>query len=399
MSELYNVSPEMKLLLLSIQAEADDASAERIRNLARQPVDWEQLVETAVLHNVAPLLYWHAHTMQPSWVPEETLSKLEQRFHSNFQHNLFMTGELVKIVRRFEQHGIPVLAFKGPLLATCYENIGLREFRDLDLLVREEDVHRADKMLGEAGFRPDALDGQPAQPGSLPFARAFDFEISYANESTGVLIDLHWALMPGCFALPAEANGIWNRSVLVNFSGTRIRTFDPEDLLLFLCLHGTKHKWLSLGWICDIAHVLKAYLDFDWDELYRRAAQLKITRALSLGLFLALELLNAQIPGKVKADIGANRKVMRLVQSVYEQLFENRSLHTGAVANSLFLMRSRDTLGDSIRCGLECLFQPTKAEWQSVVLPRSLFSLYYLLRPMRLIRKHAGKKDLIGSGL
>ena len=151
-----------------------------------------------------------------------------------------------------------MLAYKGPLLAAYYENIGLREFHDLDLLVREEDVPRVHRQLGERGFQPRSQENWPLRAHSLRFARAFDFEMTYENES-GVTIDLHWALMPGFFALPAGANQIWRRAITANVGGASIQTLGPEDLVLLLCIHGTKHVWESLGWLCDVGWVLRAH--------------------------------------------------------------------------------------------------------------------------------------------
>jgi hypothetical protein len=388
--------PEIELLLLCIQPARSEAAAERIRILSRQPLDWDLLFRQACRNSVAPLLYWHTRSMDPGWAPAEILSKLEQRFQSVFRRNFFLTGELVKIARCFEARCIPLLAYKGPILATHYENIGLREFHDLDLLVREEDVAQVHDMLVERGFRPRSEEGWPGRAHSLRFARAFDFEMTYENESAGVLIDLHWALMPGFFALPAEASRIWSRAVVVKMAGDSIQTLGPEDLMVLLCMHGTKHIWESLGWICDVASVLRAHPNFDWDVLLGRALQWRTLRALRLGLFLATDLLRADVPEVIRNGIAADGKVMALTAEVRKRLFEGAPVPAGALARSRFLMQSRDTLRDSIHCGLQRVFHPTKAEGWAVDLPRPLFPLYYLLRPLRLARKHA--TELPGAG-
>jgi hypothetical protein len=31
----------------------------------------------------------------------------------------------------------------------------------------------------------------------------------------------------------------------------------PEDMLLFLCVHGGKHQWTRLAWICDVAEFIR----------------------------------------------------------------------------------------------------------------------------------------------
>jgi hypothetical protein len=319
--------------------------------------------------------------MATDWrCPPDVTSRLRESFTANSLHNLFLTGELVRLVRQFEETGIPVLAYKGPLLATYYENSGLRQFEDLDLLIHKKDLARVDRMLRAAGFQPSEQ--------RLAFARAFDFELTYQTEDESVRIDLHWSLMPRFFDLPAVAEGIWDRAAASRLPC--IRTLHAEDSVLLLCAHGTKHIWESLGSICDVARVVRAHQGLEWDVLFQRAADFRMTRALSLGLLLAVELLHLRIPEAFRARVTADPKVQRLAGFVYRQLFEDRSAYWGAMASSRFLMSSRDSIADALRCAADRIFQPTKAEWRSLRLPRGLFPLYYPLRIFRLFTKHTG---------
>jgi len=51
-------------------------------------------------------------------------------------------------------------------------------------------------------------------------------------------------------------------------------------------------------------------------------------------------------------------------------------------------MRARERLGDKLRCAVSTLTTPGLGEWRLVMLPASLYGLYYLLRPLRLAVKH-----------
>jgi hypothetical protein len=377
MNQRYRIRPEMELLLLCILPETNVGAKERIREITEGPVDWDSLLEQASWHTLTPLLHWNRATL--NWpCPPAVAARLRETFTANSLRNLFLTGELAKLVRRFEELGIPVIAYKGPLLAAYYQNSGLRQFEDLDLLISKSDLARVDRVLRAAGFQPSEH--------RLAFARTFDFELTYETEDQAVCVDLHWSLMPRFFDLPAEA-GVWDRAITTRLA-PGIRTLQAEDSILLLCAHGTKHIWESLGWICDVAWAVRAQPGLDWDALFQRAADLRMLRALSLGLLLAIELLHLQIPEAYRARIAADPKVQRLADSVYRQLFEDRSAYWGTTASSRFLMRSRDNAASAIRCGVERIFRPTKAEWRSIRLPRGLFPLYYVVRMWRLIRKH-----------
>ena len=58
----------------------------------------------------------------------------------------------------------------------------------------------------------------------------------------------------------------WRWMLTICFVGRRVvrleeqevRTLSAEDLLLALCVHASKHAWMRLGWICDIAGVVRS---------------------------------------------------------------------------------------------------------------------------------------------
>jgi hypothetical protein len=375
----YRVRPEMELLLLCIQPELCHDQKRRIGDLTSGPLDWDAFLELACWHTLGPFVHSISSTLSGA-CPPEIVTILREMFTANSLRNLFLTGELARLISRFEELKIPVIAYKGPLLAGYYETPGARQFQDLDLLIHKRDLSQVHRMLEQIGLR--------ASEERLAFARAFDFELTYESEEQALSVDLHWSLMPRFYALPEEAEWVWDRCVAKSWAGRTIRTLRCDDSVLFLCAHGTKHIWESLGWVCDLALVLRAHPELDWEALFPRAAQQGLTRALSLGLFLAMDLLDARIPEPYSLRISADRKVRHLAGLVYGQLFEERSSHWGAFASCRFLMSSRDNFRDALRCGAERVFQPTTAEWRSFRLPRSLFALYYPVRIFRLLTKH-----------
>ena len=56
---------------------------------------------------------------------------------ANAHRALWLTLELLNIHRHLQARGLEVLPYKGPVLAEAlYGNVALRQFSDLDLLVR-----------------------------------------------------------------------------------------------------------------------------------------------------------------------------------------------------------------------------------------------------------------------
>jgi hypothetical protein len=100
-----------------------------------------------------PLLYWSLNDIGSEAVPKAIWTQLPNYFHTNAQHNLFLTAELFKLVNLFEQHEIPVIPFKGPVFAVyAYGNLGLRQFSDLDILVDKRHFLIAQNLLLSEGY-------------------------------------------------------------------------------------------------------------------------------------------------------------------------------------------------------------------------------------------------------
>jgi hypothetical protein len=68
---------------------------------------------------------------------------------------------------------------------------------------------------------------------------------------------------------------------------------------VILCVHGTKHVWERLGWICDVAELIRAHPAMDWQRVMALAKSSKSLRMVQLGLFLAHTVLQAELPEHV----------------------------------------------------------------------------------------------------
>src|ERR1051325_2410032 len=133
--QLSSLSPEAHVLLACARVSPDPARTERLqRLLTTSPIDWENLLHLAARHALLPLLYWNLNQAPSGLVPQEILQKLLRTFSRNTARNLFLTRELCRLLHLFEEKNIPVIAWRGPVLASwIYKNISLRYFADLDL--------------------------------------------------------------------------------------------------------------------------------------------------------------------------------------------------------------------------------------------------------------------------
>jgi hypothetical protein len=382
-----NIRPEIDLLLQCARTREDSVKSARITELLRQELDWDYLIAASVRHGVMPLLFWHLRTLPSNRVPVAVMDGLRKGFYRNAARNLILSNELCKILALFESRGISGLPFKGPVLASSvYQNFALRQSGDLDIFVPEEQVLRAKDVLLSHGFRPQfhLTEAQEAA-----YLRSW-FEYNFTSQDTGIFVEIHWRLVPGYFPLALDMKQLWSRAGPTSMGRATVLTLAPEDLLLMLCIHGAKHCWARLGWICDISELIGTQSNIDWKSVLARAVCLGSERILFLGLFLASELLGAPFPSDLGQRVQAERAIHRLASQVCEVLFAGGNKSLGQLEKALFYLRARERISDRIRCSFRLAMAITQntGDWQLLKLPRAFSFLYYPLRTIRLLAKY-----------
>lgn len=379
--------PEAELLLRCAQTRDEAERDERIRALIQKGIDWTYLLRTASMHGTLPLLYWQLNAVCAEAVPEDIMQELRNHFHANGRRNLFLTGELLKLLGALEAQAVPAIPYKGPTLAIdVYENLALREFGDLDILVHKRDVTKARGILNSIGYQQQE---QLAGAQEEAFLRS-QCEYIFASE-TGSVVELHWAIVPRKISFSFDTEDLWTRLERITLGGATVPIFSPEDMLLILCVHGSKHRWRRLTWICDVAELIRAHRDLKWQQIMERAGALGGERMLLLGLFLANDLLRMDLPDHVLRRVKSDRSVNDLAGLVTDQLFREDEGVSGLLDESSFrplYLGMRERLSDKIRYCLHTAMSQTTEDWELVPLPRYLFPLYYLLRLIRLTGKY-----------
>ena len=374
--------PETQILVCVAQQTFEVNDAEELRRLLTRDVAWDYLVALAEQHGLVPLLYQRLRSHQGE-VPVEVLSRLRDLDQQNTKTTLLLTGELIKLLDFLAARGIQAIPFKGPVLALlAYGDLALRQFVDLDILVKRQDVSAVKDLLAGQGFAPRPALNKSQQSALLQF----DCSYNFANEK-GVCVDLHWDITPRCFSFDLDPDRLWDRLQPIALNGRQLKTLSLEDLVLILCLHGFTHFWERLGWICDVGGLIDCQKDIDWDLLVDNSIRRGNRRVLSLGLFLASELLDAPIPPEVWRRAPADGTVTAIAQQVRDQLFA-QSHNGGIVEEARLHLSLRERKRDKLRAFFRLVATPRPNDWKLISLPARLFFLYYPLRPLRLTAKY-----------
>jgi hypothetical protein len=386
--------PELELLLRCARSEQDDSAASPRAFLSEKPqFDWGRFLAVADRNGMAPLVSHVLDLRCRELVPAAARDLLRHYFRVNELRSRLLTSELLRVLGALESQGIQAVPIKGPLLATsAYGHGALREFIDLDLVARWDDVPRARALLGRLGFRRRVEARGPKH--EQAHMRAWN-EDEWVSDDGLVYVDLHWRLSPPSLPFRLEPELFWPLLETTWLEGRRVRTLSAEVLLVYLCIHGTKDRWRRLIWLCDVDRVLRRLGTPDWRAVLSLATAARCRRAVALGLLLARTLLGAPLPDP-PPTAALEPSLARLVGLIRDSLAEGEptSFFDTWLNIRGYHLDGLDGFGDRLHYVLRTLLTPDSGDWERFDLPDALYPLYYLLRPIRLAARAA---KLIGK--
>jgi Uncharacterised nucleotidyltransferase len=380
---------EAELLICCATSVATPERTARLRAIAAGGVDWQLVTHMASAQSVMPMVYRYLTSELEGALPADAVAGLRPLFYGNSVRNLHLARELIRLTALLERGGVEPLALKGPALAVAaYGALALRQFTDLDLLVRRSEVERAAGILLEEGYAP----GHGYGLADLGWPGAFEIGLAQAGGLTQ--IDLHWRLMPPYFPLALDGEDLWRRAVRIEIEGGPVRTLAPADHLLYLCAHGAKHGWQALGGICDLAELIRASARgssqdsaIDWNDLRARAASAGADRALGLGLLLAHDLLDAAVPAEMIEAARREPAVVRAARAFIGYVSDPSDEGPGFYQRWSVPLRMIAKPGARLRYLAARALLPSADDREFIRLPPLLHPLYYLLRPLRVFLK------------
>lgn len=367
----------MQLIVAACRRALGSAPADDIAALVSSVTDWPALVRGVDAHAVAPIVY--APLAQTGRVPAEALAQLRAAVDENALRSIVLARTLREIVALLDDEQIAVIPIKGPLLArAAYGDLASRRFADLDLVVHRRDLDRARAVLAQRGYQPAIALPHDAEAALL----GADYHIALVAPEHGTAVELHWALIrPGLAGLRDET-WAWTHARDTTALGTPMRTLTTDATFVYLCVHGSKHLWSQLGWLCDVAALARTEeRTLSWPAVRQLATAIGATRMVALGCALASELLGAK---QCDAFGAMDANVRHLVSDVRARLFDDAP----SMSLPAFQLRVRTRLGDRVAYLAGIAAAPHAADVQFAALPRRARALYYVLRPARLVVKH-----------
>lgn len=389
------LSSEAELILSVTRCCAEPEKRERIRTVLRQSIDWEFVLNLASQHRLLPPLYLSLKDAANESVPPPVQAILKSEYDHNAIHNLLLAQELIRIQQLLRINNIPVIAYKGVTLAVrLYGSLASRHVWDIDLLVKKKHIVLIKSLLIENGYRPAKQMTDEEEQKFLEKYCEYHFERVDGKAN----LDLHWEVIPDGLSSIYNSNHIWECTQEIKIAGESTLTIRPEELLIYLCVHGDKHGWWRLKWLCDIALLISHHPNLDWNRVMSLSRNLKEENIVGFGLYLALVLLNAPLPSDVTSRLKVNSQYKLFMGLVVGRMFREGFGLPGFSEWKRYIDYFAENKQDS-SCGtaphsvkfgsyLRAVIQPEWSDQCAFTLPSWLAFLHYFLRPLRLFRTH-----------
>jgi len=357
------------------------SNKERLRQYLAD-VDWPRLLLLAREHGVLGQLSTCLSDRDGFAISSEIKQVLaEHRRTQNFL-TLRLTGELLRLLELFNQNEIRALVVKGPVLAVeAYADPGLRSYGDLDLLVRQRDIHRATELLIASGYQA-AISLDAIRRGKIPGQYLF------CKRDAKLLVELHNDLTLRYFPRPLPIEDFFARQVRVRLDAHEVPAPSLEDHLVLICVHGAKHFWERLSWIADVAGMVSQQASIDWKRARTSAKAVEANCLLDTGLRLAMDVLRAELPEAIAAGVRGDAVAARLAGQALRWLPAAGYVPPGLFERAAFRLRMRGNFLAAPGYLLRLTLSPTEEDWQAAGQGSENQLLDALRRPFRLARKY-----------
>ncbi len=301
-------SPEAELLVWCARTHLTEELRARICERIQEPLHWGRLLDLATSHGVLPLFYRNISTVCPALVPGDVLTKLRQKTQACALLSRSLAQELGNLCDAFAARNVPVVPIKGATLAlSAYGDVTLRDFSDLDLLIPESAVGAAQAvLLGQGYERKDPSD----DPAEVEHEEG-PYHVFIKKRSL-FRVDLQWVMAHQHFSFHLDRPEFWAHRTTMMLGTSTVHTLAPEELLILLCVHGSKHAWEQLKWVCDVAELLRSHPNLDWTRVFSQAKAWRCLRFMYIGLALAHRVLDAPIPETVRERYSDDSDVQML---------------------------------------------------------------------------------------
>ncbi len=275
------MNKEERLILDVVLKNKTDEEIEKIDKILDEKIDWCVISGQLMNHRLLGYFYEGLTSKQKDKMPKELrkttlllMSKQEEAMRNKYEI-------YKKISKEFEEEGIRYCALKGLMFCADFYSLKERRSNDLDIMLLEEDLSKADKILRNLGFIQSFMkDGEIKEATRTEKIRQrlkfHDLVPCVKEEGESIMkIDIN-------FRFDSENNDIdkdvFDKGICCyKNNGLEVNGLPFNTNLIFLCIHfyreGRNTIWtkgrrdILLYKIVDVINMIRVHYDvFDINE-------------------------------------------------------------------------------------------------------------------------------------
>lgn len=334
--EPLTLTPEEQFILACLRMEFSGSGVAGFPVFDYESFDWDRVYKKSIQWRIAPLLYKILEKLIKSplkncpplegagggQIPKHFIEKIKVKYLITCVANSAIYKDLAEISEVFGKAGIPFILLKGSHLAQfVYKDIGLRPMGDIDILVKKEDLSKAEELLLQMGYT------HPVETKShlhLPY---------FVHSKKMKALEVHWTITKPIWQFNVDIEGLWERARPVGINGTDVLILSLEDIMLYISMHAVyQHNLRALGLTpyCDIAAIIHGYNhEIDWDKLYLRAHEWGVAKYLSLSLRLTHEIFGINAPDSILYASTSESPNEKIVEDAKKRILYIKSEESG----------------------------------------------------------------------
>ena len=381
-SALHDSSRAWELCVACARQAAGIAGTGEVAATAARVEHWDAAI---ALVREQGLLAWLASSLRDA-PRTDVLEQVRAAARDEARRTLALVRLLTEVCGALSAAGVAALPYKGPALSLqLYGDPGLRRSVDLDVVVRRDAYALARETLVRLGLAPRG-GHSPRQE------RALFTWLGHASFGTGEsgFVELHWRFSPAQFPFALTPEAAMSRTSTTSLGGRELRLMAPDDLLITLAMHGTRHFFERLEWLAGVARLIRGCPDVN--AVLAHATRLRARRMLLVSAEVAHRVLALSLDTSWRRAIDSDPTAVTLAAEIAEisraHGVRGAAFPSGAAEQS-FYARVLDARADRVRSLAHAVFMPTEREWELIRLPDMLTPLYRLVRPVRVAVRYA----------
>lgn len=334
------------------------------------PID--DITQIATEHRILPLF---SELLNKSSYSMDSIEEIRMR---NQIVQVTMMKDLLEIIHLFNENNIQIIPFKGTVLShIIYDDIAYRMGRDIDVLIRLEDLEKAEELLPKLGFERTTNYYTPGQ--KKRFIEYFD-HFQFTHKESGILLELHWKIWD---KHPTQSILQKNALQELEIFGNKIHFLNNELLFCYLLDHAAKHDFFRLQWIMDLKIGIEK-------GIFNRDVFLEFATPEQIKQMQAFEYLNSHLSKSSISDKGTpfQRFCLRRIKMHHAITIRNSTLKYRWLNYRLKFLHNYyyDGIGTAIKAMFQRNLKPDN--WSFFAFPDKVFFLNYIFaRPIWLLRQ------------